>query len=207
MTLIFNNEKNVPFVIVESPFKGRSPDIRELASAPLREIKGTEAYNIRYARACLRDSILRGEAPFASHLLYTQEGVLNDGVESEREFGMSLGWHVMQRADKVCVYTDLGWSSGMMRGFDAAIAEGVEVEIRRLGGEWSTFTPWVDYGTTYWPESNRFGVAPHEALIGKDIIEVDTRQGYVVCYTPPKGFDPIPKAEIVKSDSFKIVKL
>src|SRR5690606_40243334 len=36
--------------------------------------------NQDYARAALRDSLLRGEAPFASHLLYTQAGVLDDDI-------------------------------------------------------------------------------------------------------------------------------
>lgn len=49
-------------VIVESPYAG---DIEA---------------NVAYARRCLRDSLARGEAPIASHLLYTQEGVLRDDV-------------------------------------------------------------------------------------------------------------------------------
>ena len=42
-----------------------------------------------YARACVRDSLLRGEAPIASHLLYTQPGVLRDNVAGEREQGIA----------------------------------------------------------------------------------------------------------------------
>ena len=34
--------------------------------------------NIKYARLCMKDSLDRGEYPFASHLLYTQENILND---------------------------------------------------------------------------------------------------------------------------------
>ena len=34
--------------------------------------------NIKYARLCMKDSIDRGEYPFASHLLYTQESILDD---------------------------------------------------------------------------------------------------------------------------------
>ena len=50
-------------VIIESPFAG-----------------DTET-NIKYARECLRDSIFRGEAPLASHVLYTQDGVLDDTIK------------------------------------------------------------------------------------------------------------------------------
>lgn len=107
-----------PVVIIESPYAG---DIER---------------NVAYARAALRDSVLRGECPLASHLLYTQPGVLRDEVHAERELGMGLGWHVMQRADRVVIYTDLGWSSGMKRGKDAAIAAGKAFEERSLGPHW-----------------------------------------------------------------------
>lgn len=103
------------FVIVESPFAGYVPR------------------NIAFARACIRDCILRGEAPYASHLLYTQPGVLDDSILAERELGMGLGWNIMVRADLVAIYTDLGWSSGMTRGKEAAITAGVAYEERTLG--------------------------------------------------------------------------
>lgn len=105
-------------VIIESPYAG---DIER---------------NVAYARAALRDSVLRGECPLASHLLYTQPGVLRDEVHAERELGMGLGWHVMQRADHVAIYTDLGWSSGMKRGKEAAIAASKPFEERSLGPQW-----------------------------------------------------------------------
>ena len=44
--------------------------------------------NVQYARACLADCLRRGEAPFASHLLYTQEGILDDLIEGERMKGI-----------------------------------------------------------------------------------------------------------------------
>jgi DNA polymerase I-like protein with 3'-5' exonuclease and polymerase domains len=46
-------------VIVESPFAGGFA-------------------NVKYSRECIKDCLNRGESPFASHLLYTQKGVLND---------------------------------------------------------------------------------------------------------------------------------
>lgn len=59
-------------VIIESPFAG---NVRE---------------NILYARMAVRDSLLRGEAPIASHLLYTQEGILNDDIKEERQHVLML---------------------------------------------------------------------------------------------------------------------
>jgi hypothetical protein len=41
--------------------------------------------NVEYARRCVRDALARGEAPIASHLLYTQPGVLRDAVPEERQ--------------------------------------------------------------------------------------------------------------------------
>lgn len=67
-------------VIIESPFAG---DVEK---------------NIRYARACVRDSLLRGESPIASHLLYTQEGILNDDVPAERQHGIDAGLAWRRRA-------------------------------------------------------------------------------------------------------------
>lgn len=52
---------------------------------------GDVGANLAYARAALRDSLMRGETPVASHLLYTQTGVLDDSDPAERELGISAG--------------------------------------------------------------------------------------------------------------------
>lgn len=106
-------------VVVESPYAG--------------DIAGNEAY----ARACIRDCLLRGESPIASHLLYTQPGVLRDNVHGERELGLAAGWAWMRAADLVAVYTDRGISGGMERGIGAAEQIGLPIERRALGGEWA----------------------------------------------------------------------
>ncbi len=106
-------------VILESPFAG---DVEK---------------NIEYARACVRDSLLRGEAPIASHLLYTQPGVLNDDIPAERQHGIDAGLAWRAVADGSVVYVDRGISRGMEYGIAAAEAAGKPVEIRRLGGDWS----------------------------------------------------------------------
>lgn len=102
-------------VILESPFAG---DIEA---------------NVAYARACVRDSLSRGEAPIASHLLYTQPGILDDTVAEERALGIAAGlaWRAVAQAS--VVYTDRGISAGMRHGIAAAEAAGVPVEYRRLG--------------------------------------------------------------------------
>ena len=69
--------------------------------------------NLLYMSACMADSLSRGEAPFASHGLYTW--ALDDRVPEERDLGITAGyaWGVM--ADFIAVYTDLGISPGMER--------------------------------------------------------------------------------------------
>lgn len=101
-----------PIVIVESPYAGNV----EL--------------NTRYARAAIRDSLLRGEAPFASHLLYTQEGVLDDLVPEQRSMGIEAGLQFTRVADKVAIYCDLGVSEGMKLGIDRHEKSGTPIEMR-----------------------------------------------------------------------------
>jgi hypothetical protein len=86
-----------------------------------------------YARRCVRDSLLRGEAPIASHLLYTQRGILDDGDAAERKRGIEAGLAWRAVADASVVYIDRGVSDGMRHGIEAARAAGIEVEFRALG--------------------------------------------------------------------------
>lgn len=106
-------------VILESPYAG---DVAE---------------NERYARACMRDSLLRGEAPFASHLLYTQPGILDDNKPEERALGIEAGLVIGLAMRRTVVYTDRGISEGMRHGIDCARREHRVVLTRKLGGEWS----------------------------------------------------------------------
>lgn len=101
-------------VILESPYAG---DI---------------AINVAYARRCVRDSLSRGEAPIASHLLYTQPDILNDDDPTERQWGIDAGLAWKAVADASVVYTDLGISRGMQYGIDAAKAAGIPVEFRSI---------------------------------------------------------------------------
>lgn len=103
-------------VVLESPFAG--------------EVER----NIAFARACVRDCLQRGEAPIASHLLFTQRDVLDDGNQEERKLGIAAGHAWTAVADAVVVYTNLGISTGMKAGIDVAEKAGVLVEMRSLQG-------------------------------------------------------------------------
>lgn len=88
--------------------------------------------NLEYARRCMVDCFERGEAPFASHLLYTQDGVLDDNDPSQRARGIEAGLIWGQYALKTVVYTDLGVSQGMQQGILHAQKFGRPVEFRVL---------------------------------------------------------------------------
>jgi|SRR5215472_9194822 len=80
-------------VVIESPYRG--------------EIERNKAY----LKLCFLDSIMRGEAPTASHKLYTD--VLDDNDPDERKLGIELGFAWLKVADLVAFYTDFGMSGGM----------------------------------------------------------------------------------------------
>lgn len=80
----------------------------------------------------MHDCLIRGEAPFASHLLYTQQGVLDDRIPDERRLGIAAGFAWGSLARAIVVYTDYGISEGMKQGIDKALAEGKPVEYRSL---------------------------------------------------------------------------
>lgn len=76
---------------------------------------------------------MRGEAPIASHLLYTQDDVLDDGKPDERDRGINAGHSWYAVADACVVYEDLGLTVGVQQGIAAAAAAGIPVEYRSIG--------------------------------------------------------------------------
>lgn len=124
-------------VILESPYAG---DVER---------------NVAYARRALADSLRRGEAPIASHLLYTQPGVLDDTVPAERRLGIDAGLAWGRVADATVMYADLGITPGMQQGIDRAAAEGRVVEVRHLDAQEQDAPLAVDLSPTYGPTTNR----------------------------------------------------
>lgn len=101
-----------PRVLIESPFAG------------------DRRVNRAYLLECLAHSLMLGEAPFASHLFYTQ--FLDDDVPEERELGIECGLVWGAAAQLTAVYVDLGVSRGMQLGIDRAKREGRPVVERRV---------------------------------------------------------------------------
>lgn len=86
--------------------------------------------NVAYARECMRDCLARGEAPFASHLLYTQ--VLDDTIDLQRARGINAGLAWGMKADATVVYVDRGISVGMKLGVKSAEHAGRPIEYLSL---------------------------------------------------------------------------
>jgi hypothetical protein len=105
-------------VIVESPYAGRT-------AICVRA-------NVDYARRAVRDAVLSGEAPIASHLLFTQPGILDDAQPAERALGIEAGLAWGPCADATVVYVDRGISAGMQLGIERAEAQGRPVEFRSI---------------------------------------------------------------------------
>lgn len=82
----------------------------------------------RYLLACLRDSLLRGEAPL---VLRSVTHELEEGPEAER------AWR--RAATQTVFYMDLGFSDGMntvLEGIHKDHRRESEVHFRRIGDDW-----------------------------------------------------------------------
>lgn len=100
-------------VILESPYAG--------------DVEG----NVEYLHRCIRECALRGDSPYASHLMLT--GGLRDGDPGERSLGIMLGLRWRRAADCALFYVDRGWSSGMQAAREVYLAEGKPFEVWGLG--------------------------------------------------------------------------
>lgn len=146
--------EDMPLVIIESPYSARRiPDYSWDAEA-VEE-------NLRYLRAAMKDCLLRGEAPYASHGLYTQPGVLDDQKMDERKLGMAAGFAWNRAAAKSVVYYDRGFSQGMLDGIDDAVRARRALEFRSLRG-WEPKDP-EKMGDIYRSMAgifSRYGIGP-----------------------------------------------
>ena len=112
---LFNEDNtNMKLVMIETPLMAKG--------------ERTVNMNLDYARRCMKDSLEKGEAPFAMHLLYTQ--VLDDTIPEEREQGMTCGLAWLLRAEAVILYCDYGVSSGMKAAYKKALTNNLAIELR-----------------------------------------------------------------------------
>lgn len=102
-------------VVVESPYAG---DVDR---------------NMRYLKDCVRDCLVRGESPYASHAFFTQ--FLDDTVMIERLTGINAGLMWANKSDYAVFYVDHGMSEGMTHALNHYKATDKPVIFRRLYGE------------------------------------------------------------------------
>lgn len=100
-------------VVIESPYAGEVVE------------------NLAYLNRCIRECALRGDSPYASHLMLTT--ALDDGDPEERALGIQLGLAFRRAVDMRIFYVDLGWSTGMRAARSTYVDEYLPYEIRRLG--------------------------------------------------------------------------
>lgn len=137
-------------VLVESPFAPQDYEGRRLSIG----------FHLAYARLCVRNSVLRGEAPYPSHLLLTQPGILRDEVPEERAIGIACGDVFLPVCNTVAVYIDFGISSGMQHRISKVQSQrdlfltGPELSYRNLPqdqieylkGHWPQLAKWIPDG-------------------------------------------------------------
>lgn len=109
-----SNNRLIP-VILESPYSYKNVTI-----------------NVLYARAAMKHSLMKGEAPFASHLLYTQRGILDDDIPYERSLGINAGFVWREFVHMTVVYGDYGITKGMEEGILHARKLGQKIEFRSI---------------------------------------------------------------------------
>lgn len=114
-------------VVIESPYAGET----------LLEIQANELYALR----ALGDSLARGEAPFASHLLYPR--VLDDKDAAQRRQGLEGQFAWIDLAASIVVYCDRGFSPGMVAAIRHCLRQGFEITIRTIDSP-PVLAAWVD---------------------------------------------------------------
>jgi hypothetical protein len=93
---------------------------------------GNVQRNIAYAKRCVHDCLSRGESPYASHLFFTQDGILDDTKPEQRTLGIESGLAWAAKALLVAVYVDHGISDGMRAGIYRAISNRQDIVFRAL---------------------------------------------------------------------------
>jgi hypothetical protein len=108
-------------VVVESPYAGSASRV---------------VVHIEYARVAMRACLDNGEAPYASHLLYTRrvqgDSLLRDEDPWHRAIGLAAGAAWRDAADVAAFYVDLGFSRGMLAALEECQARGRRVEFRSV---------------------------------------------------------------------------
>lgn len=121
-------------VVIESPFKTSKISMPDGTLTVI-----AEEDNLQYARACARDCLLNHqEAPWGSHLLYPQPGLLSDANSKERDLGIRAGLVWARQAELTVIYVDRGLTQCVLKyGIPGSHNDGRPIELRMLGSFWT----------------------------------------------------------------------
>lgn len=112
--------------VVESPFRGEG----------YHETEINYLYTLEAAKKLLNE----GFFPYASHLTYTQDGILDDRIKEERDLGIHAGILWGSLAPSRTVFSQRGISKGMELGIEAAKKQGIEIRE----GEIQNYNSWLN---------------------------------------------------------------
>jgi hypothetical protein len=101
-------------VVIESPYAG---NVRR---------------NVRYAIEAVKHSLSLGEAPIASHLLFPENGIVDEKDPNGRLLGIAAGLAWLPVADLMASYIDYGESEGMRKARLLAEELGIRTEFRKI---------------------------------------------------------------------------
>lgn len=104
-------------VIICTPFMAEDPALAEKMK--------------RYGKRATRDSIIKNEAPLASHLFFYS--VLSDKDPIERDIGLQSQLSWLKVADIVAVYVDFGITPAMKVAINNAKLLQKKIEYRTIG--------------------------------------------------------------------------
>jgi hypothetical protein len=110
-------ESLVKTVVIESPYRGRMRWHDHLTWPLLQVLNGFlfligcpdripppwRWRNIRIVRQAMRDELLCGRAPWASHALYPLHGILDEDTAEERKLGIEAGLAISARLEDVLI--------------------------------------------------------------------------------------------------------
>ena len=122
-----------------APIDGPRPVV--YVATPWRVTPGgpTRTERTAYAESAIRDSLVRGEAPIAPHVMYRD--ALVDEWPDHRKAGMDAGLAILHVCDRLVVYEDYGISEGMHAEIEAAREAGMVIDYRSIGFVRVTTTP------------------------------------------------------------------
>lgn len=137
-------------IVIESPFKD-------------------EPMALHYLGECVKDSIARGEAPFASHGFYTRW--LEDSDSTQRAQGIECQLALIRSTGRAVFYTDLGISKGMQEALQFCNRSGISIEFRELGADWRKNIP---VGKTMPPAGTSLGFSGGQPTVNGSPVKPTT---------------------------------